>query len=134
MREHSRSLYDTVTAILLPAINYQLPHAALGRKLETDTSRQKNGEVSADRHTQKTCFNPFKRQWYIYIPPFSTLISSVFYPHSVPMCIIGVSQQSATRTDKELWFWESVKITIQAEVPARPAVYGWFPFQYHNIW
>ena len=48
------------------------------------------------------------------------------------MCITEFSHQTTTWTDTALCFTESVWFTIQAEVPARPSVYIWFPFQYHN--
>ena len=61
-----------------------------------------------------------------------TLISSVFHPHGLPMCITEFSHQTAIWADRALCFTEWAGLTIQTEVPARPSVYGWFPFHYHK--
>jgi len=50
------------------------------------------------------------------------------------MCITELSHKTAIWTDTALCFSESVGLTTQAEVPARPSVYGWFPFQYHSTY
>ena len=39
--------------------------------------------------------NPFKDQWSLYVPPDLTFNNSAFCPHSVFMCFVWISEQTA---------------------------------------
>jgi hypothetical protein len=41
------------------------------------------------------CLNPFKAQWLLYVPPGLTFINFTFCPHSVFMCFVWISEQTA---------------------------------------
>jgi hypothetical protein len=53
-------------------------------------------ECAADcPHRCNAKVNPFKAQWLLYVPPGLTLTNSTFCPHSVFMCYVWISEQTA---------------------------------------
>jgi hypothetical protein len=41
------------------------------------------------------CYRPSEAQWLLYVPPGLTLSNSTFCPHSVFMCFVWISEQTA---------------------------------------
>jgi hypothetical protein len=46
-------------------------------------------------HAKFTVLKPFKAQWLLYIPSGLTFTNSTFCPHSVFMCFVWISEQTA---------------------------------------
>jgi hypothetical protein len=95
VRESVQSAYYLIRVLdgAIPGFKYKIRMLEICVDLVLDLHR-----ISSQLHLFFSVFSyrqPSKAQWLLYVPPGLTFTNSTFCPHSVFMCFVWISEQTA---------------------------------------